>query len=112
LLPAFRTHENILHSAINKANSFQELLAKNVQLTRENEQLTSAVCGREDMELARNWQREKRDFEENIRSYQNILARNPYIVVLIDGDGTVTFQSFEWLVMTLYRYGVPGRIHP
>jgi hypothetical protein len=65
----------------------QEFLARTKYLDQQN-QLMSDQRAR-DSEFVHQWQAEKKEYEKWAKTMQRTMAENPFVLVLIDGDGMI-----------------------
>ncbi|PVI02961.1 hypothetical protein DM02DRAFT_558973 [Periconia macrospinosa] len=75
-----------------KTELLQELMYRYEYISQQYEQLLS-TC-RPEIAHLRNWENEKMTYEAKICAMQSAVARNPLVVVLIDGDGMVFQDDF------------------
>ncbi|KAF2999696.1 hypothetical protein E8E13_002711 [Curvularia kusanoi] len=84
----YQRYENLQRSELDKGDFIVELLTRLEYSRQQNEILNSHI------EAATAWQTQKSIYDKYLQQYQRALADNPFVMVLIDGDGMVFREEY------------------
>ncbi|KAF2646060.1 hypothetical protein P280DRAFT_512267 [Massarina eburnea CBS 473.64] len=76
--------DRIQQSTQESANLTNELLLRLEYMSQEQARIAARLP-----EQDRAWQHEKKMYEERLRVWENLYQRNPFVVILVDGDGMI-----------------------
>ncbi|KAF1357435.1 hypothetical protein EJ07DRAFT_128527 [Lizonia empirigonia] len=85
-------YELLLQNEKEKSEFIGELLKLYDHLSQQYQ--TLATHARRDVECAAAWQAQKPLYEQKFQQYQRALSDNPFVMVLIDGDGVIFREEF------------------
>ncbi|KAF2126592.1 hypothetical protein P153DRAFT_297477 [Dothidotthia symphoricarpi CBS 119687] len=92
LATVIKRHEQFEQYDKEKAKFVNELVARYEYLSQRYEALLSERNREHDWVVA--WQAEKQQYEKYMKNMQRAMADNPFVMVLIDGDGMIFREEF------------------
>ncbi|KAF2797370.1 hypothetical protein K505DRAFT_143878 [Melanomma pulvis-pyrius CBS 109.77] len=84
--------EQVVQHDNEKTSLLKEIMIRYDYLTQEYQRECEERAREHDAILA--WQRDKKLFEENYKTMQIAMASNPFVMILIDGDGMIFEDEF------------------